>query len=62
MAEVHRLPAGMLEQIVEDRVIGRAIATYKQNPKASGEYVDLVKQIEFEAVHAELNDAQQFHH
>lgn len=61
MAEIDRLPVGMLERIVEDRSIVRAIGIYKQNPKATGDVIDLVRLVEFEEVQAEL-DVQQLHH
>lgn len=53
-AEVDRQPAGLLEQIIEDRLIARAIAAYQQNPKATGTLVDLVRLVEFEGVQEEL--------
>lgn len=57
LAEVARQPAGLLEQIIEDRLIARAIATYQANPKATGDLVDMVKAVKFELVQEEL-DAQ----
>lgn len=48
IAEVDRLPAGMLEQIIEDRQIARAIARYDMDPKASGALVDQVREIDYE--------------
>jgi hypothetical protein len=55
LAEVARQPAGLLEQIIEDRAIARAIATVKTNPKATGELADLVRIVQFELVKEELD-------
>lgn len=44
----------MLEQIIEDRQIVRAITIYQQNPTAQGVLVDLVKRIEFERAQEEI--------
>lgn len=56
MAERDRLPAGLLEEILEARAYGRAYAVYQQHPDAGG-LVDDVKAIEFalveEARHAQ---------
>lgn len=48
LAEIDRLPAGLLEEIVEARAYGRAYAVYQQNPTAGGELVQTVKAIDFE--------------
>jgi len=60
-AELARQPAGFLEQIIEDRLIARAIATYTQHPTATGDLIDLVKAVHFELVQEEIDDAQQPH-
>ncbi len=54
LAEVDRQPAGLLEQIIEDRAIARAIATLDANPKARGDIVDLVNIVQFELAQEEL--------
>ncbi len=45
----------MLEQILEDRTIARAIATYQQRPDATGDLIDLVRLVEFELVQDDLD-------
>ena len=55
LAEVNRLPAGMLEQIIEYRAMARAIAEYEANPKARGGYIDDVIALEFEAKQREID-------
>lgn len=61
MEEVDRLPSGMLEQIIQDRAIARAIRVYQQDPKATGDIlVDLVRLVDFELAQ-EAIDAQQLH-
>jgi len=52
---VNRLPAGMLEQIIEYRAMSRAIAEYEANPKARGGYIDDVIALEFEAKQREID-------
>ena len=47
MAERDRLPAGLLEELLEARAYARAYAVYQQNPKATGGLVDEVKANEF---------------
>jgi hypothetical protein len=55
IAEIHGQPAGLLEQIIDDRIIARAIATYTANPKATGELIDLVKAVQFELIQEEID-------
>jgi hypothetical protein len=55
VAEIERLPAGLLEEMLESRHYGRAYALYQQNPRATGGLVDEVKQIEFELAQEEMN-------
>lgn len=49
VAEEARLPAGMLDTILEYRYLARAVAAFRQNPATSGDLVDLIK-----VIHAEL--------
>lgn len=60
MAEANRLPAGMLDTIIEDRLMVRAIDVYQQNPKATGALVQLVREVEFEDVQEAIY-AEQLH-
>jgi hypothetical protein len=57
-AEVLRLPAGFLEQLIEYRAYAAAKQVYAQNPKAEGGLVDLVKVIEFELAQEAIADAR----
>jgi hypothetical protein len=52
-AEQHRLPVGFLEQVIEYRAYAAAYQTFRSNPQAEGELVDLVRQIESALVQAE---------
>lgn len=54
LAEVERLPAGLLESILEARQFGRAIAIYEQDPQAPGELVALIKTIDYELAAEEI--------
>jgi hypothetical protein len=55
-----RLPAGTLELLIEYRSYAAAYATFRANPEATSELVDLVKAIEFALVQEEL-DAEHVH-
>lgn len=55
LAEERRLPAGLLDTIVEYRYLARAIATYQQNPAANGELVALIRTIHAELAQEELD-------
>lgn len=59
LAEVERLPAGLLEAVLEARQFGRAIAIYEANPQAPGELVALIKTIDFELVQDDLDRQRQ---
>jgi len=53
LAEEARLPAGMLDTILEYRYLARAVAIYRQQPEAEGELVDLIREIHAELVQDE---------
>lgn len=56
LAERDRLPEGMLEEILEARAYERAYAVYQQDPRhATGEFVDMVKLLDFERAQEELH-------
>jgi hypothetical protein len=55
LAEVARQPVGLLEQIIEDRLIVRAILAYRANPNADGDLIDLVKRVQFDLVQEEID-------
>lgn len=51
---------GFLEQVLEYRAYAAAYYAFRANPKAAtGEMVDLVKQITFALVQAEMDDDAQ---
>lgn len=50
LAELERVPVGLLETIIDYRSYAAAKAMVDADPKAQGERAQLVKQIEFELV------------
>lgn len=55
MAEQQRLPAGMLEEIIESRNYAKAYWTYQGNPKATGGLIDDVKRNDFALMQEDLD-------
>lgn len=53
--EWRRLPAGTLELLIEYRSYAAAYARYQHDPKATGDDVQRVKEIEFALAQGEMD-------
>ena len=57
LAERDRLPVGLLDRILEDRYLARAIAHYRDHPKAEGLLMNLLRTIDLELAQEEIDAA-----